>query len=112
MSAQRTVISVKIGTQNVDFLYDTGSQSSIMTRESFDNLVSKPPLQTINKSGTAVDGSLFKFDGIAYLNLIFPTEEGNQYTLEYEPVLVSSKVTCNIFGAKTENRFRACFRDL
>ena len=109
--AQRTVISVKIGTQNVDFLYDTGSQASIMTRESFDNLVLKPPLQNIDKSGTAIDGSLFQFDGIAYLNLIFPNEEGNPYTLEYEPILVSSKVTCNIFGAKTENRFRACIRD-
>ena len=110
--AQRTVISVKIGTQNVDFLYDTGLQASIMTRESFDNLVLKPPLQNIDKSGTAIDGSLFQFDGIAYLNLIFPNEEGNPYTLEYEPILVSSKVTRNIFGAKTENRFRACIRDL
>ena len=32
--------------------------------------------------------------------------------MEYEPVLLSSQVTCNIFRAKTENRFKSCTRDL
>ena len=42
----------------------------------------------------------------------FETENKQPYTLEYEPVLVSSKVKSNIFGAKTENRFKTCVRDL
>ena len=110
--AQRTVISVNIGEQTVDFLYDTGSQFSILKRSAYDNLVHRPPLNDIRKSGIGIDGHRFDIDGVAYLNLNFLTENNSRYMLEYEPVLISKCVTSNIFGAKTENRFKSCFRDL
>ena len=31
--------------------------------------------------------------------------------MEYEPVLVSKEVNSNIFGAKTENKFKSCHND-
>ena len=110
--AQRTFVKLNISNQPIDFLYDTGSQFSIMTRETYNKLNSKPPLFDIAKSGTGIDGSQFKFDGIAYMNLSFPNEQGPVYTVQYEPILISSHVTCNIFGAKTENHFKTCQRDL
>ena len=110
--AHRTVISVNVGTQNIDFLYDTGSQFSILKRSTYDKLITKPPLVNVTKSGIGIDGHQFDFDGLAYLNLTFQSEGKQIYTLEYEPILISKHVTSNIFGAKTENRFKTCVRDL
>ena len=31
--------------------------------------------------------------------------------MEYEPVLVSKEVNSNIFGTKTENKFKSCHND-
>ena len=106
-------MKLKICDTDVDFLYDPGSQVTIMTRKAFDNLKFKPPLQEINKTGTGVDGSSFGFEGIAYLNITFPvTDSKESYTLEYEPILISSQVTTCIYGAQTEGRFKNCIRDL
>ena len=109
----RLVMKLKICDTDVDFLYDPGSQVTIMTRKAFDSLKFKPPLQEINKTGTGVDGSSFRFEGIAYLNITFPvTDSKESYTLEYEPILISSQVTTCIYGAQTEGRFKNCIRDL
>ena len=111
-NSTRTMIIVKIGTKKVNFLYDKGSQYSIMRRNDYDKLTSRPPLQPVVKQGTGVNGSKFSFDGITYLNLSFATDKGVPFVLEYEPVLISKSVTCNIFGANTENRFASCQRGL
>ena len=42
----------------------------------------------VDKVGKVIDGSQFKL-GIAYLNFTFPTKNGQSFTLEYEPVLIS-----------------------
>ena len=39
--AQRTIVNVEIGGKNVDLLYDTGSQCSIITRDTYDSLIIK-----------------------------------------------------------------------
>ena len=106
------MIKVDVGGQTISCLYDTGSQYSILTRDTYNTLKAKPPLSDVDRLGSGVDGNSFKFDGIIYINLTFKTESGRPFTLEYEPVLVSSAVKCNIFGAKTENRFKSCSRDI
>ena len=42
--AQRTMVSVEIGGKNVNVLYDTGSQFSIITKQVYDSLPCKPRL--------------------------------------------------------------------
>ena len=106
------MITVKIGEENVRFLYDTGSQYSIMRRDEYEKLTSKSPLQAVSRQGTGVNGSKINFDGMAYMNISFITEKGIPFIVEYEPILISKDVTCNIFGAKTENRFASCQRDI
>ena len=53
--AQRTMITVKIGEENVNFLYDTGSQYSIRRRDEYEKFKSKPPLQAVSRQGTGVN---------------------------------------------------------
>ena len=110
----RIVMKLNICDTEIDFLYDPGSQVTIMTRKAYDSLKFKPPIQEIKKSGTTVDGSRFSFEGIVYLNITFPQtpKSRDSYTLEYEPVLISSKVTTCIYGAQTESRFKNCYRDI
>ena len=55
-TAQRTMITVKIVEQNVKFLYDTGSQYSIMRKDEYEKLKSRPPLPTVSRKGTSVNG--------------------------------------------------------
>ena len=66
----------------------------------------------MQQSGIGVDGSVFNFDGVVYLNLKLLLVNGGEYVIEYEPVLVSSKVSTNIFGIKTEERFKYFTRDI
>ena len=108
---QRTLINVCVSDQPVSFLYDTGSPYTIITRKTYGSLPNKPPLSPFNSSGIAVDGYTFYFDGIVYLNFSVDLKEGGTHQVEYEPVLVSKEITSNIFGAKTENKFKSCQRD-
>ena len=114
---QRTRVEINIGENVLDFLYDTGAQYSILTRKSYDLLKIKPPLSDVDRlgngiGGNGVGGNRLEFDGIVYLNLSFKTESGRLFTLQYEPVLISSAIMSTIYGAKTENRFKSCLRDL
>ena len=102
---QRTMVEINIGLNVLDFLYDTGAQYSILTRKSYDLLKIKPPLSDVDRLGSGIDGNRFEFDRIVYLNLSFKTESGRLFTLQYQPVLISSAIKSNIYGAKTENRF-------
>ena len=110
--APSTIIKINTCGETIDFLYDTGSQVTIMTRNGFESLPNKPPIQKVERSGTAVDGTPFKFDGVAYLNLSLPNERNGQYALEYETILISCNVESNIYGAQTEEKFRECERDI
>ena len=38
-------------------------------------------------------------------------EEGHTYNLKYEPVFVSLQILTNIYGMKTEERFKSCLKD-
>ena len=92
-------------------LGDTGSQFSFITRDDYDRLPIKPPLQKVEQSGVGIDGSKFSFDGIVYLKLVLSSEEGKTFGLSCEPVLVSSQVSSNIFGFNSEEKFTSCCRN-
>ena len=72
---KRLFLKVNISGKEL-FLYDTGSQFSITTRDDYNRLPTKPPLQKVEQSGVGIDGSKFAFDGIVYLNLVLSNEEG------------------------------------
>ena len=52
----RIMIDIEILGTLVSFLYDPGSQYSMITRNVYDSLSTKPPLNLISKSGIGVDG--------------------------------------------------------
>ena len=64
-----------------------------------------------NRLGVGVKGTRFKFEGIAYIYLELVTVDGTGHVLEYEPVLISSNISTNIYGIKTEERFKKCIKD-
>ena len=96
---------------SVFFLHDTGSKYTIITRKTYDSLPNKPPLSPFNSSGIGVDGYTFCFDGIVYFKFSFKLKEGQTHQVEHEPVLVSKKMNSNVFGAKTENKFKSRQKD-
>ena len=108
---QRTLINFRVSDKPISLLYDTGSQYIIITRKTYDSLPNNPPLSPFNSSGIGVDGHTFCFDGRVYLNFSFDLKEGGAHQVEYESVLVSKEINSNIFGAKTENKFKSCHRD-
>ena len=102
---RRIMIKIRTGEQELDFLYDPGSQFSIIPLSYFDKLENKPPLVPIKESGVGVAGNKFPIDGVAYLNLQLIAKDRSTYLLEYEPVLITAAVDTCIFGVKTERRF-------
>ena len=101
--ASATVQQVK-PSKELMFFHDTGSQFSIITRDDYDKLPTKPPLQQMEQSGVGIDGSKFAFDGIIYLNLVLSNGEGETFELSYEPVQVSSQVSSNV-SSNSEEKF-------
>ena len=63
--------SIMLTVENVNFLYDIGSQYSIVRRDEYKKLKSRPTLQPVSRRGTGENGSKFNFDGIAYMNISF-----------------------------------------
>ena len=92
-------------------LGDTGSQFSFITRDDYDRLPIKPPLQKVEQSAVGIDGSKFAFDGIVYLKLVLSSEEGKTFGLSCEPVLVLSQASSNIFGFNSEEKFTSRCRN-
>ena len=107
----RIMLQTNIGGQTVNMLYDPGSMYSMPTRDEFNKLPHKPPLVPVNRCGIGVPGEKFQFDGVAHLNIEFKREDGTTYTLQYQPLLVSSKITTNILGMQTELQFKGAVRD-
>ena len=103
---KRLTLKLQVGGQELEFLYDPGSQFSIMPRCVYEKLDHRPPLTPITESVVGVSGRRFLIDSIAHLNLKLIATDGSIYTLEYEPVLVTAAVDTCIFGIKTELRFK------
>ena len=55
-------------------------------------------LQPVLESGIWVEGSVFSLDEEVYLNLKLLLTNGNEYVIEYEPALVSSKSLTKYIG--------------
>ena len=109
--AERFLLKIKVFEKLYEFLYDTGSQLSIIKRSVYDDLPNKPPLYGVTQCDIGIERSKFIFDGVVYLNLRLQTEEGHTYNLEYEPIFVSWQISTNIYGMKTEERFKSCLKD-
>ena len=105
------MLKIKVCEKLYEFLYDTGSRFSIIKRSIYDGLPNKPPLHGVTQCGIGTEGSKFIFDGVVYLKLGLQTAERHTYNLEYEPVFVSSQISTNIYGMKTEERFKSCLKD-
>ena len=71
----------------------------------------KPPLLPVNRCGVGINNSKFQFDGVIYVNLQFTRQDNSVYGLQYEHVLVTSKIKQCIFGSHTELRFEKVERD-
>ena len=84
-------LELNISGKELMFLHDTGSKFSIITRDDYNRLPTKPPLQRVEQSGVGIDGSKLALHDIVYLNLVLSNEDGETFKLSYEPVLVSSQ---------------------
>ena len=62
----------------------------------------KPPLLPVNRCGVGINNSKFQFDGVIYVNLQFTRQDNSVYDLQYEPVLVTSRLS-NVFLDYTQN---------
>ena len=109
--AERFLLKIKACEKLYEFLYHPGSQFTIIKSSIYNDLPNKPPLHGVTQCGIGIEGSKFLFDGVVYLNLGLQTEEGHTYNLGYEPVFVSSQISSNIYGMKTEERFKSCLKD-
>ena len=58
-----------------------------------------------------INNPKFQFYGIIYVNLQFRRQDNSVYDLQYEPVLVTSKIKQCIFGLHTELRPEKVERD-
>ena len=90
------MVNVEIGGRKVELLCDTGSQFSIITKQTYDFLPCKRPLVEFKQSGIGIDGHKFTSERVAYLTLNFENFSGADYPLLYEPILVSNHVKSNI----------------
>ena len=103
---ERFLLKIKVCQKLYEFLYDTGSQFSIIKRSIYNDLPNKPPLRGVTQCCIGIEGSKFIFDGVVYLNLGLQTEEGHTYNLEYEPIFASLQMSTKINAMKTEGRFK------
>ena len=109
--AARIMMNVMISGKDVEFLYDPGSTYTMITSATYDLLPVKPPLIPVEKSGVGISEETFKIDGVAFTNLTFLRDNGTKFILEYQPILVSSEISSNIFGVHSEQQFRGCNRN-
>ena len=81
---------VDVGGREIDMLYDPGSTYSMITRETYESLQVRPPIVPVTNTGVGVSGGTFQLDGVVYLNFKFNGTDGSNFTMEYQPILVSS----------------------
>ena len=58
-----------------------------------------------------MEGSRFKVEGLAYLNLELVTVDGTVHVLEYEPVLVSANISTNNIRYQNRKLFKKCIKN-
>ena len=78
---KRLFLKVNILEKELMLLHDTGSQFLIITRDDYDRLPTKSPLQQVEQSGVGINVSNFAFDGMVYLKLDLSNEEGETFKL-------------------------------
>ena len=76
------------------------------TRNDYDSLSTKHPLNPISKSGIGVDGHPFEIDVVICINLKMRAKNKEKFVIEYEPVILTSKIDVCIFGIKSEEKFK------
>ena len=96
------VLKVVIDGTSVDLLYDPGSMYSMLRRETFNSLGNKLPEILLNKSGISISSDTFKIEYVAFVNFKFCRDDQTEYLLECEPVLISCKISSDIFGVHTD----------
>ena len=102
-SVERIKIKTHIFGTEVTFLYDPGSEYTILPIETYNSLPSKPPLSKINRCGIGINNSKFPIDGVVHLNIDFYRPNVSKYTIPYEPILVSPAFKQPIFGINSIN---------
>ena len=64
IAAERFLLKIKVCEKLYEFLYDTGSQFSIIKRSIYDDLPNKQLLHGVTQRGIGIEGSKFIFDGV------------------------------------------------
>ena len=64
----RITLHVEVGGREIEMLYDPGSTYSIITREPYESLQVRPPIDPVTNTGVGVSGGTFQLDGVVYLN--------------------------------------------
>ena len=67
--APRILLDITVCDTPLKFLYDPGSQNTIISSTIYYNMQNKPPLAPVNKVGIGISGTYFQFDGAAHINL-------------------------------------------
>ena len=70
-----------------------------------DKLDQKPALCPINKTGVGVGQQKFSLYGVAFMNIVMRSQKGQEFSINYEPILVSSDIKSCIFETNSENKF-------
>ena len=91
--------------QTSRFSYDPGFQCAMVTKHIYDRLDQKPAFYPINKSRVGVAQQKFSLDGVAFVNIVMRLNIGQEFSLIYEPILVSSNIKSCICGINSENKF-------
>ena len=71
----------------------------------YDRLDQKPALCPINKSVVGVAQQKLSLDGVAFMTIVMRSDKGQEFSINYEPKLVSSDIKSFIFGINSENKF-------
>ena len=109
--ANRIKLVLGLDEVKLEFLYDPGSQYSMLTRATYDKLVRKPPIMPTSLVGMGVQKVPFKLDGFVRMNCQFFDDNGEVFVLTDEPFLISDAIDTNIFGMHSEERFKVISRD-
>ena len=79
----------------------------MIPKDVYDRLEQKPAFFLINKSGVGVFRNIKSevSDQIAIMNIVMRSDKGQEFSMNYEPILVSSDIKSCIFGISSENEF-------
>ena len=105
LEANHITLKLKVGGKLLDFLYHHESQFSMIPKHIYDKLDQKPGFCPINKSEVGVAQQTFSLDDEAFMNIVMRSDKGQEFSLNYEPILVSSDIKSCIFGIHSENKF-------